>query len=136
MKYCNTIAICFILLNSCKSQTQFAGGDFVGNHTSSQFIYAFHKDKTFSLEILGGHFSGKAKGNYYVNADTLFMISWPKEKQPSGEKPVIEKEIFLIEGDSCIVSLTYGYDYCKVVNQEDYARQSRERKVAVEKKAD
>ena len=136
MKYFIIITICFLLLTSCKSQTQFAGGDFVGNHTSSQFIYAFHKDKTFSLDILGGHFSGNAKGDYYVKADTLFMVSWPQEKQPSREKPVIEKERFLIEGDSCIVSLTYGYDYCKVVTKEDYARQSRERKVAVEKKAD
>ena len=136
MKYLITVATCFLVLPSCKSQTKFTGGAYAGSHTSSQFVYIFNDDKTFSLSISGGHFSGDAKGDYYLKSDTLFIVSWPKDKQPSGKNPVIAKETFLIEGDSCIIGLTYGYDYCKAVKQEDYARQSRERKVAGVKKTD
>lgn len=126
MKYSLFIAVSLTLLLSCSSQEKSLTGKYAGNQDRNRIVYFFDKDKTFVLSI-SGEFNGEARGDYNIKGDTLSLVSWPPEKQKDGKKAMVEKETFLIGSDSCIINITTHFDFCKIVKQEDWGRQSRQR---------
>lgn len=126
MKYNLVIVVSLTLFVACSSQHNSLTGKYVGNQNGNRLVYIFDKTKTFVFSV-SGEFNGETRGDYIVKGDTLYLVSWPSNKQIDGKKSIIEKEMFLIEGDSCIINLSTHFDYCKVLKQEDWGRQSRKR---------
>ena len=104
-----TVSLTFLSAKSEKKIT----GYYAGYWAQTSWEYKFYDNNTFWFES-SGHFGNTlSSGQYSINQDTLELNSIPTD--------TIKKEIFynfkrdkyLIEGDSCIVDLQTGYDYCK-----------------------
>jgi len=101
-------------------------GKYFGAWARSRFTYSFAKDKTFSL-ITAGHFGNtKTVGTFSISGDTIYLTPYPKEKQKD-KYALNSNQILLIDGDSCIIELSVGYDYCKQSRKEKYFHSSNRR---------
>jgi hypothetical protein len=108
--------------NSSKNIT----GVFVGRWASTEWIYVFDKDNTFTFNT-SGHFGfTNTAGQYRLSGDTIFLKSFPKEQQKDSNFLQIN-ETLIIDGDSCIIDLSLGYGYCKRKNNGFIIYQSRQR---------
>ncbi len=102
-------------------------GIYVGWWGTTQWTYIFDTDTTFTFNTAGHFGFTNTVGQYHISGDTLFLISNPKKLQKD-TNALILNDTLMIEGDSCIIDLSLGYDYCKSKNNEINIHQSRQRK--------
>ena len=88
-------------------------GDYYGSWARTTWEYHFNKDNSFSFKS-NGHFGNtRSIGKYSVTGDTLILNSILSDTTDRKGFYNFKNEKFLIDGDSCIISLSTGYDYCK-----------------------
>ena len=66
-------------------------------------------------------------GKYRIAGDTVIITAFPKELQVDSSYLAIT-DTLLLDGDSCIIHYSIGYDYCKLKENQDEIRHSRERR--------
>lgn len=93
-------------------------GNYYGSWASTTWEYHFKKDQSFSFKS-NGHFGNtNSYGNYSIKDDTLILNSVHSDIGSQEGFYNFNNDKFLIEGDSCVISLGTGYDYCKTHIQE------------------
>lgn len=94
-------------------------GYYAGYWARTSWEYKFYDNNTFWFKS-SGHFGNTlSSGHYSINQDTLMLTSVLTDTIKKEVFYKFSEDKFLIEGDSCIVNLQTGYDYCKTQAQVD-----------------
>lgn len=101
-------------------------GIYVGWWGTTQWTYIFDKENTFIFNTAGHFGFTNTKGNYHLSGDTIFIKSFPKEQQ-KGKNFLSLNDTLISDGDSCIIDLAVGYDYCKGTDNKSTIHPSRQR---------
>ena len=102
------ILIGLVLLAGCSSDKNSFLGKYYGGWAETLWIVSLHEDNRFEYRIEGHIANQTVTGDFTQVDDTLILT--PKNGLISdGFK---EKKL-LIVGDSCLIDLDVGYDYCK-----------------------
>ena len=110
-----------------QADTKIITGEYFGAWARSRFVYSFTKDNTFSFTTAGHIGNSKTLGTFSISGDTIFLTPYPKEKQKGAYST---NQTLLIDGDSCIIELSVGYDYCKQTKKEKYIYNSKRRLIS------
>jgi len=107
-----------------QSHTKNISCNYYGWWADTRWEYIFSKNNNFIFNT-GGHFGNThTMGIYHFSGDTIFLLPFAKEKQTDSGYLYL-KDSLLIEGDSCVIQLSTGYDYCKGKQRELFIQHSR-----------
>lgn len=106
-------------------------GYYAGSWARTSWEYKFYDNNTFWFKS-SGHFGNMfSSGQYSINQDTLVLNSFATDTIKKKVFYNFKGDKYLIDGDSCIVDLQTGYDYCKIQTPVDIniwmVRASRQR---------
>jgi len=101
-------------------------GTYSGYWGDSRWTYVFNNDNSFRFSTTGHVGFTSTIGEFQLFRDTILLISFPKDKQ-SDSSFITLKDKLLIDGDSCIIDLTFGYDYCRENPDKQFIHRSRKR---------
>lgn len=109
-----------------QNQQSKPNGTYYGLWAETIWTYVFNTNNTFSFKS-SGHFGyTNTVGQYSLSGDTIFLKSFPKTRQTDSNF-IMLTDTLLTDGDSCIIDLSLGYDYCKLKHNNDIIYQSRQR---------
>ena len=108
-----------------KTETKIAG-EYEGSWAMSFWFYAFKKDNTYQFETHGHFGNSTTIGEYNISGDTLYLKPFTIEKQKN-KSFIPSRDTLLLDGDSCIVNISLGYDYCKKKKTDNFIHNSRKR---------
>jgi hypothetical protein len=101
-------------------------GVYVGRWATTQWTYVFAEGNIFTFNTAGHFGFTNTMGKYHLSGDTIFLKSFPKEQQKDTDF-LSFSDTLIIDGDSCIIDLSLGYDYCKGKRNEFIIHESRQR---------
>ena len=98
-----------IFLVGCDRDKNTLLGQYYGGWSETLWIVTLHEDNRFEYKIEGHIAKQTITGDFTTLSDTLILNSDNKKFTSEGFK---DKKL-LITGDSCLIDLEIGYDYCK-----------------------
>lgn len=105
---------------------QTIGGFYCGAWGKTTWEYDFKKDGSFSFQSSGHFGNTHSSGEYSIKGDTLILNSVLSDTIDEKGFYTIRNHQFLMDADSCIISLGTGYDYCKTHRKALKASNSEE----------
>lgn len=94
-------------------------GHYTGFWARTIWEYNFFENNTFWFKSTG-HFGNRlSSGHYVIIQDTLILNSTPTDTIKEEMFYIFNQDKYIIDGDSCIIHLKTGYDYCKSKTQLD-----------------
>lgn len=100
---------------SCQDDSTVILGKYEGYWFDTSWEYQFFRDHTFKFVCVGHYNNTESLGTYERRGDSLFLTPNLKSLVNSG----VVNELYLIDGDSCIIDFRLKYDYC---NHRDYSK--------------
>lgn len=114
--------IMFVSLMSSSAQITI-NQPYKGYFISTLFEYTFYNEREFSIKTTGDFGNTFTKGHYSITNDTIHT----KTNKTTSNTIGLE-QIFLLDGDSCIIDLYSKYDFCNqkrfnnIVTQADKSK--------------
>jgi hypothetical protein len=109
-----------------KKQQAGLSGIYYSAWAETIWTYDFDSSNIFVFKS-SGHFGNTSTiGEYHLSGDSIFIKAFPKERQTDSDFIALT-DTLLKDGDSCIIDLSLGYDYCKVNPNNDTIYHSRQR---------
>jgi hypothetical protein len=112
----NQLVLCclILILISCNSEKKINSfkGTYKGYWAETFWKFTFYEDGDFVFKSEGYYGKIMTRGIYEKRGDSLFLYALDSLITKDG----VINELYLVDGDSCIVDNKMRYDYCKTRN--------------------
>jgi hypothetical protein len=101
-------------------------GTYIALVAETRWIYEFNLNYTYTFKTIGHFGNSTTKGYYTINQDTIFLTAFTKQKQ-NNPNFYFESDTLVLEGDTCLIKLSTGYEHLLIKNKNDTIYSSRRR---------